>query len=171
MVPLETALSCISCKIDTYPLFAFSNQNRNSFAMKPSVPDENTPENVTDNAEQIKALKNKLWTTKPVIDKSLVSSALKKLRCLRNSVAQLTGYRFYSASLLLIYEGKAKQGNGFSLQDASNKASPSFSTDVSVRLIDFAHYCCGDENIHPGPDGGILYGLDNLIMLLDQFLQ
>ncbi|XP_002130401.2 inositol hexakisphosphate kinase 1 [Ciona intestinalis] len=41
---------------------------------------------------------------------------------------------------------------------------------VDVRLIDFAHYCFHDEVVHPGPDGGFLFGIDNVIALLGDML-
>ena len=144
------------------------------------IHNENNGENASaadlhlmDNTEREKALKKKLWTTKPVIDKCLVRSALHKLSQLRESVAQLNSYRFYSASLLFIYEGKSFSAKSkLNCQDETGNSSRRwFHGEVNVRLIDFAHYCCGDESVHPGPDAGILYGLDNLIKLLGQFLQ
>jgi hypothetical protein len=39
---------------------------------------------------------------------------------------------------------------------------------IDVRIIDFAHTVLHEQDLHPGPDQGFLFGLDNLIkMLLD----
>lgn len=61
-------------------------------------------------------------------------------------------YRFYSTSLLFIYEGHIEEGD----------------TDVlcDMRMIDFAHtfpYCEGDPK-----DDGYLFGLRNLLQLFKQ---
>jgi len=59
-----------------------------------------------------------------------------------------TSYRFYAASLLLIYDGDQK---------------PDGDESVSLRLIDFAHVCPASP---PSPDEGFLIGLRNLISTL-----
>lgn len=41
---------------------------------------------------------------------------------------------------------------------------------LDVRMIDYAHYCYDDGVLHPGPDRGFLFGLDNLIALLREML-
>lgn len=42
---------------------------------------------------------------------------------------------------------------------------------IDVRMIDFAHYCFCDSTMHPGPDKGFIFGLDNLIILLNDMLK
>ncbi|XP_039269646.2 inositol hexakisphosphate kinase 3-like [Styela clava] len=45
------------------------------------------------------------------------------------------------------------------------------STDIiEVKMIDFAHYCFHDDEMHPGPDGGFIFGLNCLIGLLNEML-
>lgn len=43
--------------------------------------------------------------------------------------------------------------------------------EVDVRMIDFAHFCFHDDKIHPGPDPGFIFGLDNLIRILNMFVE
>ncbi|CAF0851007.1 unnamed protein product [Adineta ricciae] len=76
---------------------------------------------------------------------------IKRLESLYVTINSLLKYRFYSGSLLIVYDG--------SLQ----------SNLIDVRMIDFANTILGtvtnDEvsNPHVGPDKGYLYGLDCLI--------
>lgn len=42
---------------------------------------------------------------------------------------------------------------------------------IDVRMIDFAHYCFRDNTMHPGPDKSFTFGLDNLIVLLNDMLK
>ncbi|XP_076822084.1 inositol hexakisphosphate kinase 2-like [Clavelina lepadiformis] len=46
-----------------------------------------------------------------------------------------------------------------------------FTEQLDVRVIDFAHYCFQDQDVHPGPDGGFLFGLDNVIDLLKTMIE
>lgn len=199
-----------------------------------------------------------------LIDKRLVNDAINKLSDLRRAVATLEKFRFYSCSLLLIYEGDVPdvdvevpdvQSCGDNCNDAKNlftkpsahqpesdifknksvsnaseqvdvlppvrtnsnyfdkqkeksstvsssagdlynnhrlpetkssmkdstetrefssttrikltsKNNTKSSSSVDVRLIDFAHFCYQDPVVHPGPDGGFVFGLDKLICLL-----
>ena len=206
-----------------------------------------------------KSSRTYLEERKMLIDVGLVEDALMKILSLRRSIASMEFYRFYSSSLLIIYEGdtvlstkdfKAPKGshskiklglmeNGDNISSKScaptpttqsfpKKSSPKISpvlstkckysphtskdpshvtrirksdgpknelkhskkvhdTDckryshgdqkelpaskddvngVEVRLIDFAHFCSRDQVVHPGADGGFLYGLDQLSALL-----
>ena len=75
---------------------------------------------------------------------------------LRKVLSRLDGFRFYSASLLLVYDGSA---------DSSDM--------VDLRLIDFARTAspgsrdiCEDKKLVEGPDEGALMGLDSLAQML-----
>lgn len=77
---------------------------------------------------------------------------IQRLESLYEVINSLFQYRFYSASLLIVYDG-----------------SPT-SKIVDVRMIDFANTVCkaapiNDEpsNNHIGPDKGYLYGLESLM--------
>lgn len=53
-----------------------------------------------------------------------------------------------------------------SSHDATSPVKQSPPGAIDIRLIDFAHYCFSDSVVHPGPDGGFLFGIDNLVGLL-----
>lgn len=95
-----------------------------------------------------------------------------RLQALTKAIEQLECFRFYTSSLLILYEGKGPDGNSNDCSEAppppptkesafTKKLPPS---PVDVRMIDFAHsvYSPKDE----GPDEGYLFGLRNLIMQL-----
>ena len=70
---------------------------------------------------------------------------------------KLENYRFYTASLLVTYDG--------------NFTKEPF---VDVRIIDFAHSThkgFRDDILHEGPDNGFVQGLKNLVQILDEVLQ
>jgi len=80
--------------------------------------------------------------------KALVSKAVEALEKIERGFESLANRRFYSCSVLLLREG-------------------SRSTDaIEVKVIDFAHYCLQDREVHPGTDAGILFGIGNLIKIL-----
>lgn len=70
-------------------------------------------------------------------------------------VSQLDSYRFFTSSLLVIYDG---------LDDRLS--------EVDVRVIDFAHASHRDIDpeapIYTGPDDGFIFGLKNLIEILEE---
>lgn len=89
------------------------------------------------------------------------------------AVEQLESFRFYTSSLLILYEGKNTDGN-------SNESSrppterpftkrPSTSSPVDVRMIDFAHSVHSPKD--QGPDQGYLFGLKSLIAQLQMLKQ
>ena len=127
----------------------------------------------------------------------LIEPLLHKLRRLYKVIEKQHSYRFYSSSLLLMYEGdldnsgetinscscpaKEKE-RGQSKQEpmSSNSSCSSLNKNcqcfshrckVDVRMIDFAHTThsgfSGDRT-RTGPDKGYLFGLKNLIRLLEE---
>ena len=148
-----------------------------------------------------------------------LEAILDQLRKLHDIIAKHHTFRFYSSSLLLMYEGY--MGLGAHLQydtgDAMFATLPSTSSDESsapyssgsydvasrsdselvpsnptdnsqpsmhpthlkhkpshtaVRMIDFAHSTHnnfnGDKTVHSGPDRGYLFGLVNLMRMLEE---
>ncbi|XP_029832760.2 inositol hexakisphosphate kinase 1 [Ixodes scapularis] len=98
---------------------------------------------------------------------------IERLQALYKAVEQLESFRFYTSSLLILYEGKNTDGN-------SNESSrppterpftkrPSTSSPVDVRMIDFAHSVHSPKD--QGPDQGYLFGLKSLIAQLQMLKQ
>lgn len=99
-------------------------------------------------------------------------------------------YRFYSSSLLIIYDGKDNRSGTFvdirpearlkrtdsslpeSLQDGGSTEPDSPRPKVDVRMIDFAHSTFkgfrDDPTVHDGPDMGYVFGLESLINIMEQ---
>ena len=70
-------------------------------------------------------------------------------------INQLDSYRFFTSSLLVIYDGLDDQ-----------------STEIDVRVIDFAHATyrnmSGETTVYTGPDDGFVFGLKSLIELIEE---
>lgn len=77
---------------------------------------------------------------------------LDKLHFIRDNVAVQKHFKFYSSSLLLVYEGAPL--------DIAPRA-------VDVRMIDFAH----TQRSGGEPDKGYLFGVQNLIKIMSNVLQ
>ena len=81
---------------------------------------------------------------------------IERLKALYITIGSLAKYRFYSGSLLIVYDGSVQ------------------SNLIDVRMIDFAHTiratASDDEssNRHLGPDKGYLFGLECLIEVLKE---
>lgn len=78
-----------------------------------------------------------------------------RLNRLLTVVSQLDSYRFFTSSLLVIYDG---------LDDRLS--------EVDVRVIDFAHAAHRDIDpeapAYTGPDDGFIFGLKNLVEILEE---
>ncbi|CAO3613418.1 unnamed protein product [Cunninghamella blakesleeana] len=86
-----------------------------------------------------------------------IPTILKRLRHIAKIIKSMHDYRFYTSSLLMIYDG-----------DNNSKK------EIDIRIIDFAH-CVTQEEVtrhraeftypprHPGPDNGYLLGLKSLV--------
>ena len=101
----------------------------------------------------------------PIIDvgmTSMIRAFLKRLGQLRALIEKQETYRFYSSSLLFVYDAEADR---CSLDDGYDDC-------IDVRMIDFAHSTNagdGSGRVHEGPDKGYLFGLKNLIRFLEDF--
>lgn len=98
-----------------------------------------------------------------------------KLKALLSVIKKQSSYRFYSSSLLIIYDGlEHKEGMApldNHLQGHFQKTNCTTShSRVDVRMIDFAHTTfkgskC-NHTTYDGPDHGYIFGLENLIKIL-----
>jgi len=120
----------------------------------------------------------------------IISKVISEIHKMRMHLRRLDGYRFYSSSLLIIYEGKqvVKQlQTSMSLEDDEANCQDSLDSDtlyfcksvisspIKVKIIDFANASIPAEltnNIyHKGQDGGFLMGLENLQEILEGLLE
>uniref|UniRef100_A0A3Q2QEU9 Kinase n=1 Tax=Fundulus heteroclitus TaxID=8078 RepID=A0A3Q2QEU9_FUNHE len=112
----------------------------------------------------------------------LLSPVLRRLREMQAALEACESYRFYSSSLLIIYDGEPPRtpassaagglsGGGGSSR-SSHGAGEASSPEVDVRMIDFAHTTCRhygeDSVVHEGQDSGFIFGLQNLITIISQ---
>uniref|UniRef100_A0A2K6G0Q8 Kinase n=1 Tax=Propithecus coquereli TaxID=379532 RepID=A0A2K6G0Q8_PROCO len=119
--------------------------------------------------------------------RELLSPVLKKLAELKAVLERQESYRFYSSSLLVIYDGKerpevALDSDAEDLEDLSEESAdesagayaykPVGASSVDVRMIDFAHTTCRlygeDTVVHEGQDAGYIFGLQSLIDIVTE---
>ncbi|XP_053562833.1 inositol hexakisphosphate kinase 3 isoform X5 [Bombina bombina] len=104
----------------------------------------------------------------------LLEPIISQLKSLRSVIEGQGSYRFYSSSILIVYDGEGttrKNDHSF-LQNklASSECQGMNSGKVDVKMIDFAHTIFkGSRNcpaMYEGPDQGYIFGLENLINIL-----
>nr|XP_035935565.1 inositol hexakisphosphate kinase 2 isoform X1 [Halichoerus grypus] len=119
--------------------------------------------------------------------RELLGPVLKKLTELKAILERQESYRFYSSSLLVIYDGKewpevALDSDAEDLEDLSEESAdesagayaykPIGTSSVDVRMIDFAHTTCRlygeDSVVHEGQDAGYIFGLQSLIDIVTE---
>lgn len=81
----------------------------------------------------------------------MLASLKKQLQQLRSIVAGLRNYRFYSASLLLVYDG-----------EPGTDQAPG----VAIKMIDFSN--CSHKQYGAVADEGLLLGIANFTALIDE---
>lgn len=95
-----------------------------------------------------------------------------------------SAYRFYNTSLLLIYEGDGSESEDntcYSTKVEKDHQRPatdqkkSSRTHVGVRMIDFAHVQCNNQNMNSELrqvlDESYLFGLRSVIRILEEILE
>lgn len=108
----------------------------------------------------------------------VLEELVKELHKLRDVISQLDTYRFFSSSLLVVYEGFKQETteNGTSTITDSFQVpyKPNHSL-VDVRMIDFENVThsgyTSDPVAYHGPDEGALLGLTTIIDLLQSLLK
>nr|XP_040138420.1 inositol hexakisphosphate kinase 3 isoform X1 [Ictidomys tridecemlineatus]XP_040138421.1 inositol hexakisphosphate kinase 3 isoform X1 [Ictidomys tridecemlineatus] len=106
----------------------------------------------------------------------LLEPILHQLQALLSVIRSQSSYRFYSSSLLIIYDGQElpeRTPGGLQPQEAPQKArgsAPGGLAKVDIRMIDFAHTTYkgswDEQTTYDGPDPGYIFGLENLIGIL-----
>ncbi|MEE6519638.1 hypothetical protein FKM82_017337 [Ascaphus truei] len=95
----------------------------------------------------------------------LFEPILSKLQRLTSVLESQASYRFYSSSLLIIYDGRKR------LRTPADSPVPEPPPKVDVRMIDFAHSTYkgfhDDPTVHDGPDKGYVLGLRSLVSVLE----
>ncbi|CAM5119650.1 unnamed protein product [Natator depressus] len=103
-----------------------------------------------------------------------------QLKALLSVIKSQSSYRFYSSSLLIIYDGQEPKENKETLDNHPqgcfqniNRTMPHGTghPKVDVRMIDFAHTTYKgskyNHTIYDGPDHGYIFGLENLVKILE----
>ncbi|XP_074167353.1 inositol hexakisphosphate kinase 3 isoform X2 [Sminthopsis crassicaudata] len=104
--------------------------------------------------------------------KDLLEPIIFQLKDLLSVIKNQSSYRFYSSSLLIIYDGQIppERTTGSHCLQKTNCSSPEELFKVDIRMIDFAHTTYKgsryNHTIYDGPDHGYIFGLENLIQIL-----
>ncbi|XP_023340625.1 inositol hexakisphosphate kinase 3 isoform X2 [Eurytemora carolleeae] len=107
------------------------------------------------------------------LQRNVISSLLQQVRLMQRIVLDLEGFRFYSSSLLIVFEGDLAEISEDEYEDDQvEDHGPSFyQKPPVVKIIDFANCTypgfTKEDIIHEGPDSGFLFGLENLIEILN----
>uniref|UniRef100_A0A8C8SHB5 Kinase n=1 Tax=Pelusios castaneus TaxID=367368 RepID=A0A8C8SHB5_9SAUR len=110
----------------------------------------------------------------------LLKPIVSMLKALQSVIKKQSSYRFYSSSLLIIYDGQERKEEKETLDNHSQghfqniNCTMPHGTDhpkVDVRMIDFAHTTCKGSKynhiIYDGPDQGYIFGLENIVKILE----
>ncbi|XP_041357349.1 inositol hexakisphosphate kinase 1-like [Gigantopelta aegis] len=120
---------------------------------------------------------------------SLIEPIIQRLVKLSHIIQQQDTFRFYSSSLLILYDGAYRTADHHAGEASANSRPHTVHDDevatgdkdkengdcmdktedkLDVRMIDFSHATFDgfdDDLIHTGPHSGYLFGLDNLIRM------
>ena len=109
-----------------------------------------------------------------------VGVLLEKISRLEDIIRDLPGYRFYSSSLLMLYDGGAKGSpeSGKTVRNASGDAHKAAKSSISIKIVDFANCVTAEDELPESvpcpphePDGidkGYLRGLRSLRLYLQR---
>ena len=109
-----------------------------------------------------------------------VEVLLEKISRLEDIIRDLPGYRFYSSSLLMLYDGGAKGSpeSGRAVRNASGDANKAAKSSISIKIVDFANCVTAEDELPESvpcpphePDGidkGYLRGLRSLRLYLQR---
>ncbi|XP_068125485.1 inositol hexakisphosphate kinase 3 isoform X2 [Hyperolius riggenbachi] len=100
----------------------------------------------------------------------LLDPIIPQLMSLKSVIECQGSYRFYSSSILIVYEGE-DAANNYYLQNIgiSSTCQGGRHSKVDVRMIDFAHTTFTDSRNsltdNDGPDKGYIFGIENLLKI------
>jgi len=149
---------------------------------------------------ELKTLLQKFFTCRGGLRSEVICDVMKNVSQIRQTLIDLPEYRFYSSSLLIIYEGQPdpvssyaedKTDNSMDCEEFdqaisadNNKRRKQDNSRVTMKIIDFANVSFpsdGDQqqqqqqasssHHHDGPDDGFIMGLDNLYTILQTILE
>ena len=107
----------------------------------------------------------------------LIGPIIQRLKQLKEQISKQDSFRFYAASLLIVYDGQVmykSRSDSTGVENTSESlsaddCSEENSLNIEVRMVDFPKSTYNgfmdDSIIHTGPDDGFLLGLTNLIEL------
>ncbi|XP_036212560.1 inositol hexakisphosphate kinase 3 [Myotis myotis] len=106
----------------------------------------------------------------------LLGPIQRQLQALLSVIRGQSSYRFYSSSLLVIYDGQEPPERAPDSPHPQEAPQPSPGScpgglpKVDIRMIDFAHTTYkgswSERSTYDGPDPGYIFGLENLIQIL-----
>jgi len=148
---------------------------------------------------ELRRLLEKFFTHKRLLRKDVINNVLGEICRIKKSLLDLEEYRFYSSSLLIIYEGLLQEDKhesqflcelensldceNFELEvlGRDRRHSSKYRKDeaqgcsVKMKIIDFANISVptggSDQSLHEGPDRGFLLGLNNLYVMLESLME
>jgi len=148
---------------------------------------------------ELRRLLEKFFTHKRLLRKDVINNVLGEICRMKKSLLDLEEYRFYSSSLLIIYEGLLQEDRyepqffcelensldceNFELEvlgrdrrhSTKYRKEEMQGCNMKMKIIDFANISFptrgGDQSLHEGPDRGFLLGLNNLYVMLESLLE
>ncbi|KAG6935430.1 inositol hexakisphosphate kinase 3 [Chelydra serpentina] len=111
---------------------------------------------------------------------NVLEPLVSQLKALLSVIKSQSSYRFYSSSLLIIYDGQEPKENKETLDNHPQGCFQNINCTmphgtghpkVDVRMIDFAHTTYKDSKynhtVYDGPDHGYIFGLENLVKIIE----
>lgn len=140
-----------------------------------------------DEAELRQLLRN-FFTTGGYLRRDVLVQVMQQVGDLKRRLAKLDHYRFYSSSLLIVYDGLPSYNSRLDSYDSDGDDDNSMDCDkffsgssssqtrqlARIKMIDFANVTfpgfLNDTTVHSGPDAGCILGLGNLINIIDELI-
>eukprot|EP00092_Neocalanus_flemingeri_P012329 GFUD01013290.1.p1 GENE.GFUD01013290.1~~GFUD01013290.1.p1 ORF type:complete len:251 (+),score=54.92 GFUD01013290.1:111-755(+) len=148
---------------------------------------------------ELRKLLEKFFTNSGELRRSVIKKVLHQICQMKKCLLDLDEYRFYSSSILIIYEGMLRgdksSSSNFSFTENSMDCENFMEMEslgseecesvkhthveenslVKIKMIDFANVSFptlhNDQVMHEGPDRGFLMGLDSLYEILESLVE